>query len=130
MKDLPICPTADPAGMKAFNPPFNGEMVWRENNTCSYCGSLNPDAFMVRLEAGDITLDPTDKDYKVYVANAGGPDLRGAIKFYFQHLSADQRARFIELHNERKLNMGPPGHFYVAPFFCKAVAADAPDDGA
>ena len=46
--------------------------TWREDNTCSYCGSLNPDVFMARLEAGDVELIPTDKNYKVYVYNDGG----------------------------------------------------------
>lgn len=122
-----ICPTAAEDGRVLANlkPPFNGEMVWRADNTCSYCGSMHPDAFMERLEAGDATLDPTDKSYKVYVKTQG---LYG--KFYFQHLSADQRKRFIELHNAGRLNMGPPGRFYVLPFFCRVESKPTPDDGA
>ncbi len=42
-------------------------------------------------------------------------------KFYFQHLSPEQRTRFVELINERKMKVGMPGHFYVLPFFCKIV---------
>ncbi len=116
---------------------------WLPDDTCSYCGSLNPDALMARLEAGDVELGPTDKNYKVYVENVGGkqfqmnhtrkcPDVmkcdmrtcehwtvefRSHTKFYFPHLSAEQQKRFIELHNERKMKIGYPGHFYVPPFF-------------
>lgn len=110
---------------------------------CSYCGSLDPEVFLARLEAGDIELVPTDKSYKVYVKNVGGarftqrfrncpmssgckdPDecthwaIReiGETKFYFQHLTKAQMDRFIELYNENKVKLGYPGHFYVLPFF-------------
>lgn len=123
-----------------------------DDDTCRYCGSLNPDTFMARLEAGDVELDPTDKSYKIYVRNRGGAPFKQTFrdcyeqpwtgkvkepkctgpddcthwvtrdtndtKFYFQHLSADQQRRFIELHNEKRLHIGYPGHFYSRPFFC------------
>jgi len=115
-----ICPRARENGatLSMMKPPFNGEMVWRDNDTCSYCGSYNPDQLMARLEAGDIQLGPTDKDYKVYIENSGGEPL-SAIKFYFQHFDEEQKHRFIELHNEGKLKIGMPGHFYRLPFFCR-----------
>lgn len=54
MSDQPkqICPRAgeDGAGLSHLKPPFNGEMVWREDNTRFYCGSL---------EAGDVELRST-----------------------------------------------------------------------
>lgn len=129
-----------------FKPPFNGEMIWKEQDkTCSYCGSLNPDYLMQRLEAGDVEITPTDKSYKIYVKNNGGDPLMqhfrecpqvsdctgphdcthwvtreaSSEKFYFQHLNPEQRVRFIELYNDKKLHLGYPGHFYVVPFFCK-----------
>lgn len=118
---------------------------WREDDTCSYCGSLNPEVLMARLEAGDVELGPTDKSYKVYVRNDGGSTFkqtfrdcprdaicsgpqdcthwvtrdRDETKFYFYHLSPEQQARFIELYNEHKIKLGIPGHFYVLPFFCQ-----------
>jgi hypothetical protein len=119
-----------------------GSDVWGPDNTCSFCGSLDPDVFMARLELRDVTLTPTDKNYKVYVRNFCGaqfqqtfraPDSpRGddptqwvwttrqinTTKFYFQHLNAEQRKRFIELHNAELLRLDFPGHFYVPPFFC------------
>jgi hypothetical protein len=111
-----------------------------DDNSCSYCGSLNPDEFMRRVEAGDVTLSPTDKNYKVYICNDGGepfkqtyrPDGTGGAnrdewiwttremslaKFYFQHLSKAQQHRFIELMNEKKAKLNTPGHFYSMPFF-------------
>lgn len=85
------------------------EDTWRENNTCSYCGSLHPDEFMRRLETGEQVI-PTDKGYKAYV----GPGLQ---KFYYPHLSEEQKKRFIELYNTKKMNVGVPGHLYVLPYF-------------
>jgi hypothetical protein len=82
---------------------------------CSYCGSASGDSFMAFVEAGG-EVRPTDKNYKVYLQ--GNANLRApGIKFYFQHLSAAQRTRFIELLNQRTVKIGFPGHFYVLPFF-------------
>lgn len=39
---------------------------WRDDDTCSYCGSLNPDVLFKAIEAG-YTIDPTDKNYKIYI---------------------------------------------------------------
>ena len=58
------CPRCPDSPFEFANKPDDG--------TCDQCGSLLPDEFMARLEAGDVTLDPTDKNYKVYVHNAGG----------------------------------------------------------
>jgi hypothetical protein len=86
--------------------------MWHPDETCSFCGSLNPDKLMRLLEAGTVELGPTDKNYKAYV------DIElGTKKFYFVHLSEAQMRRFVELLNERKLKIGYPGHFYVKPFF-------------
>lgn len=80
---------------------------------CSYCGSLHPDAFMEAAESG-VELVPTDKSYKVYLRWAGSPS-QG--KFYFQHLTIEQRQRFLDLYIAGTLRIGVPGHFYVLPFF-------------
>jgi hypothetical protein len=68
-----------------------------------------------------VELGPTDKNYKAYVENAGGEPIKvhGASKFYFQHLSEDQRKYFVQLLNEKRIKIGVPGHFYVYPFFIK-----------
>lgn len=124
---------------------FPGPDVIREDGTCSYCGSLDANIFMTRLEARDIEIGPTDKSYKAYLRNRGGAPLLQTYracppdsgctgpkacthwttresdqgKLYFQHLSEDQQRRFIELYNERHLHIGQPGHFYTTPFFCQ-----------
>lgn len=116
---------------------------WRDDKTCSYCGSLDPaEFFRVIAEGGE--LGPTDKNYKVYVTGSGlrqsyrdcpddadceGPDDCGhwvtrdvdQSKFYFQHLSADEQTKFVTLLNENKVKIGVPGYFYVLPFFCKVA---------
>lgn len=170
------CPRRRESGMHLNNSVFklSGSDLdhWDSQNTCSYCGSLNQITFMEHLEAGDVKLGPTDKNYKVYVEGIPDPDAgkptiyssanyeqteagwvkvtpenidslpldkwqrenyndgkhwvkveprRATIfsKFYFQHLSEEQRGRFIELYNDKRLNIGYPGYFYNLPFFCK-----------
>ena len=112
-----FCPRRDenPSSRKIF-PDAD---TWRADGSCSYCGSMNPDELMERLEAGTVELGPTDKNYKVYVTNAGGESLKSVGKFYFQHFSTEQCQRFIELLNEKKLKIGEPGHFYRLPFFIR-----------
>ncbi len=149
---------------------------WREDGTCSYCGSISPDRFLDAAAAG-AKLVPTDKNYKVYIdlleehpdqlrwsGGSNGQDApgrgwkrpfeltseeraacegdrvdlatytwvyikpRGPIrhaKFYFQHLDEAGKRRFIELLNNKALNVDTPGHFYVLPFFC--VRAPMPE---
>jgi len=119
------------------------------DNTCSYCGSLNPDEFMRRLEAGEISLGATDKNYKVYVHHESGSPLLqtyrdcprdvpkhmpdecthwvtreiSQVKFYWDHLSEAQMIRFIELFNARKVRMHGGFGFYVFPFFMQRKAS-------
>ncbi|MFT3708051.1 MAG: DUF2829 domain-containing protein [Archangium sp.] len=80
---------------------------WREAGTCSYCGSMQPEAVLKKASDG-VELTPTDKNYKLYV---------GGAKFYFQHFSKEQCIAFIELLNAKKLKLAFPGHFYAKPFF-------------
>lgn len=101
---------------------FPGEDQYDNEETCSFCGSLSPELFMARLEAGDVILEPTDKCYKAYLRNDGGEPFKSPTgKFYYQHLSEDQKTRFVELYNEKKMKLATPGYFYVAPYFCKRV---------
>lgn len=116
----------DPSFTSPLRPPFGDGGVenpdsWRTDGTCDYCGSASGDAFIAFVEAGG-EVGPTDKSYKAYLK--GNDKVRApSIKFYFQHLSADQRTRFITLLNERKVNVGYPGHFYVLPYFA-VIAKD------
>lgn len=88
---------------------------WTERNTCSFCGSMHPDDFMEQVRAG-APITPTDKPYKAY-APAG--------KFYYQHLSGEQMAEFVDLYNAKKIAWEAPGYAYVLPFFMVALE-DAP----
>jgi hypothetical protein len=149
---------------------------WREDRSCSYCGSIHPDDFFAAIEAGS-ELGPTDKDYKVYIdrpnplagklrivssANnkpdygewifltaenfaevTNGFDPKDMIhaerwcmehwvqigkhadinqdKFYFYHLSDDQKKKFVVMLNDKKIKIAYPGYFYVLPYFCVRV---------
>jgi len=97
--------------------------------TCSYCGSVHPDAFMEKVREGWV-VGPTDKSYKAYLGKPAEPypeghDMYGyphdhdVAKFYYQHLSAEQREEFIALYNDKRMVVGYPGHFYSTPYFCR-----------
>jgi hypothetical protein len=137
------CPRRDEGGLGARA--FPGPDSWREDKTCSFCGSMAPTEFFRVVEAGG-EIVPTDKNYKAYVR---GPGLRQTFrdcprdttcrgpedcthwttrdvsesKFYFQHFDAADRARFIELHNSKRMKIGFPGHFYARPYFCVTAPA-------
>lgn len=82
--------------------------------SCSFCGSMPPEDFMQAVRDGK-EIGPTDKNYKAYVGSTEG-------KFYYQHLDEEQRKEFIDLLNQRKVNIGYPGHFYILPFFISIQA--------
>lgn len=114
--DIDHCPRQGEATMgvqRAHQP------TWRDEGdgwtTCSYCGSLSPESLW-RAIYEHRELGPTDKNYKVYVKSV---PVRGAGKFYFQHLPEEDRRRFIEVLNADLLTLGYPGHFYCLPFFTK-----------
>lgn len=87
---------------------------WREDDTCSYCGSMKPDVVFALLEAG-AEITPTDKSYKAYLKNPKKDN--GFGKIYFQHFDVEQKMRFVEMLNAGTMNIGYPGRFYVLPFF-------------
>ena len=113
---------------------------------CDYCGSLNGDTFMRLIREDKVTLEPTDKNYKVYVQakddeklfdfhHSGVRNDRGVMefvlekrshtKFYFLHLSVAQQRQFVDLMNAGKVKFEYPGYFYRAPFFIQQGAATA-----
>lgn len=110
------CPRRSEDGMDDPAGPFKraGTMLdrWREDGTCSYCGSLEPEDVLKQLAAGVEAL-PTDKNYKLYLRS--GP--HGQAKFYFQHFDKPQCLRFLDIYNGGTMKLGLPGHFYVRPFF-------------
>lgn len=90
-------------------------IINNSRRSCSYCRSLHPDDFMAAIRDG-AEIGPTDKSYKAYVEWDGSPS-RG--KFYYQHLSEEQRREFVALLNDGTMRVGYPGYFYVLPFFAK-----------
>ena len=140
MSDV-ICPRFSPGPWQ-----FTGECNWNrhESHTCQYCGSMHPDTLMERIEAGTVKLGSTDKNYKLYVTNDGAEPFKQTYrncppksdcdpescthwvtrkqettKFYFQHLSIEQRHRFVDLFNQGKLKFEGGEGFYVFPFFMR-----------
>ena len=66
--------------------------------------------------------DPHDAMVEKRIAQGvTGPPF-GSRKFYFQHLSVEQRTEFVDLMNARTMLIGVPGHFYRLPFFCSQSA--------
>ncbi len=90
-----------------------GVDVWRDDKTCSFCGSLSESDFWDHIYEGGV-VTPTDKAYKVYLKVHLSSEHK---KFYFQHLSTKGREEFVQRMNENRLNIGYPGNFYVLPFF-------------
>jgi len=89
--------------------------TWRHDQTCSYCGSLHPDEFIRRLAAGE-TIGTTTKTYKAYLDNP-------RAKFYYQHLSEDQRTEFIRLLNDGVTR--PDFEWNPMPFFMRRGPAES-----
>ena len=100
---------------------FKGE--WREEGTCSWCGSLKPSIFFQALDDGAV-YGATDKNYKAYLHGPEAPQVPGAAKMYFQHFDAADRQRFYDLHVAGVIT------FYVMPFFLVAPANEAEGQGA
>lgn len=99
---------------------------------CSFCGSLHPGKFLELIARG-WSVGPTDKNYKAYLHQVfTGPE-RTAVpgeplpvleqfrqsKFYYMHLSEEQRQQFIGLYNDGVMRIGDPGYFYVLPYFMR-----------
>lgn len=69
------------------------------------------------------TAEQIEADLEEHWATRQLPLIAGGCgqeaKFYYQHLSDDQRAEFIALYNGRQMKIGYPGHLYTLPFFCR-----------
>jgi hypothetical protein len=93
----------------------SGHGIIGQGRGCTYCGSMHPDDFMDAMREG-ATLGVTDKNYKAYVKGYKNNGDNGG-KFYFQHLSREQKIEFVGLLNDKKINFGYPGRFTVLPYF-------------
>jgi hypothetical protein len=74
-----LCPRREELGdPSTFKLPAEDE--WRPDGTCSHCGSISQEELFRVIESGG-RLDPTDKNYKVYVndanPNVGKPRIVG-----------------------------------------------------
>ena len=121
-KPAPPCPRQAHAAMEFQR---RHKTRWQYDGTCSYCGSISEDMLFQAIEDG-AEITPTDKSYKIYVRGDSAPKVRGACKFYFQHLSDEGRKRFLKLYNDQKIAMGHPGYFYVRPYFVKKSRSSSP----
>lgn len=97
--------------------------TWGDDGTCSFCGSLKPEVVLNHIDAGDVEIGATDKNYKIYVGGAG---LSG--KFYFHHfynyndgkpgqLIIEFANRFMKAWKEKRLKFQGGYEFYVKPMF-------------
>jgi len=92
---------------------------WEEDGTCSFCGSIEPEKFLNMVRAGEI-VTPTDKNYKAYIG-------KNQDKFYFKHLSSEQKDEFVKLYNNKTMKIwgyddlgeNDNGDFYVCPYFTR-----------
>ena len=105
---------------------------WREDGTCSYCGSMSPGALFEAIACG-AEIGPTDKNYKVYIRGGhrivrGGALAEFSGKFYTVHLNRENAARLRQLIIDGKVTIGYPGHFYNGLWL--ASPADPEPDGA
>jgi hypothetical protein len=122
------CPRRDElGGSDMFNLPKEDDWQIREQLSngivarhCSYCGSMHPDDFMAIIKDGG-TVGPTDKNYKAYITDKNGKE----SKFYYVHLSKEQKIEFIDLYNNRTMKIGMPGNFYNFPYFMSKVKSDS-----
>src|SRR5947208_1601935 len=73
-----------PRQAESFRP--SQDTQWREDGTCSYCGSISPDALFKAINDG-CELGPTDKSYKVYVDR---PDPEAGIPWIDASANHDQ----------------------------------------
>lgn len=90
--------------------------------TCSYCGSAHPDAFVTKLRDEGWEWHGTDKNYKAYLHRPGHGDV---AKFYFPHLSDEQRQELVDLVNAGRVRFGAAG-LYRLPYFMKPAAPSEP----
>lgn len=123
LNDRFYCPRRAEDGVMPGSP-FKGvhEDYWHRGGGshppyCGYCGSISADLFMEWCRTG-IMLGTTTKNYKVYVEHYADGVCDQSGKFYFQHLSDDQRREFVELLNAKHtIGFSAGLGFTVLPYF-------------
>lgn len=66
----------------------DGKDYWRNDHTCTYCGSLKPEKVLELLKDGAKHERASGKNYKGYLSHKSLD--RGRDKFYIHHFTADQ----------------------------------------
>lgn len=95
------------------DPPDYSGMLGYGRRTCTYCGSLAPDEFVADLRAGHLIV-ATTKNYKAYIVD---PATRRRCKFYFEHLTAEQRTEIVDMLNAGALCFEGGFAWNPLPFF-------------
>ncbi len=106
---------AENAGLRMSpGPDYWNKFKTNGNRVCSYCGSLHwEDMLALVKQAADASLDapygsvieiePSDKNYKVYVHQPGVRNAHeGGIKFYMQHVPRNVNNDGIEVTKEQQ----------------------------
>lgn len=112
MTETHTCPRRIEDGTDTTDSPFtfagpnrdtyqSGHGLVGQGRGCTYCGSMHPGDFMEALRDG-ARLGVTDKNYKAYVEGYQGNGPNGG-KFYYQHLSVEQRHELIRMLNAREI---------------------------
>lgn len=92
--------------------PFNfAAPHWRDTGQCSHCGGERPSTVLKLIREGKVTIEPTDKNYKIYVRGLNSP-ANPASKCYLNHFSRAQAIEFVTLFETGQMKVDYPGHFY------------------
>ena len=85
-------------------------------------------ARMMKLDEG-LTDEEAAAAANAHWSKYEAPEHKGrtVAKFYYQHLSQEQRTEFLELHNSGAMRLSYPGHFYVRPYFAQTADKAAND---
>lgn len=106
----------------------------RAEHKATWLAGFRPDELRAAAEERGESPDQAHAGLEAHYDAHIAPTMTGSVevKFYFQHLSEEQRAEFIRLHNGGQMQVGYPGHFYQPPYFTRPAptASDAPTTGA
>lgn len=114
------CPRRDEVPMAGSRYPQDD--YWRDDRTCSFCGSLEPD-YALSIILDGAFIGTTDKNYKMYLAYKNNHHM----KVYFQHFSTAHQMKFINMMNDKAhpLKFEQGFGFYTLPFFVRMEVNDA-----
>lgn len=111
-------------GLDTWDTKRNG-MRWKKNQPlCSFDGSAHPQDLLDGIHDHTITIEPTDKPYKFYVATNNS---HMEAKFYTHHFTEEQGWEFHQLWKEHKITWGYPGAPYTR-LYIPGPSGAAPDD--